>query len=1650
MAPSGKVSAYAKRHSNSIAAPIDNDSDSDFNAGPIEQEEPKKKKRKSGPKTTKSGSSTRRRAIAGSDSDTDEDAQPARKRRKINATKAKARRKGDPSPHNPLREFFKDSDNDDSTDEEVGAAEADVEDHEHMEVDDEDEDDHHREPVKHDAFSKYKRKPTPPSSGPAEAVDDSATEDESDEDAVPVKPKPQEDSATESESETESESDYDGPPLKGSEPRPDFALEPGQKRLGAFVLDEEKRIKVPSAINTYLRPYQREGIQFFYERYKKGMGALLGDDMGLGKTIQIISFLSAIMGKTGTKVDRKRRRKHVLALQDGREWKKNRTLPPANATWPTCLIIAPTSVTGNWDRELEKWGYFEAELYMGPNRADVLKEFKMGKLDILITTHDTARLDIQLLDDLPFSCIIVDEVHNVKNERSQTTMAYHQFECQIRIGLTGTAIQNNYTELHTILDWTNPGKLGTIKEWKHYVSKPLTCGQSTTATEMEKYRGERVAKILNEKVLPLYFLRRTKALIADQMPKKIDQVVFCPLAPKQIAVYRKILAHSEVEAVLRRAEDCECGSQKQRSKCCFPYHKGTIFRFLSILLKLSNHLGLILPGTNDTHEQLERNRESAAMAFPNGDAPSFEMAIMDPKLCGKWQVLMSLLTAWKKHKAEKNKVLIFTKSVKLLEMMKFQLEFESINFLVLEGSVKAKDRMPLVDRFQTEDDIFVFLISTMAGGTGLNLTVANKVVIFDPNWNPAHDLQAMDRQALSPCCNTTTDPLSSAFRMGQQRDVHVYRLLGAGCVEELIYARQLYKQQQMEIGYKASIQTRYFEGVQGDKSKQGELFGLDNIFRLDEKRMTQQAIENAHIAELDWKLNNRDTSKSKSKQAQAFESMAKGDELGGLGDLLFSDELPTTKSTAERAAEAAMAGMYKHHNPDLLQPSKVEEQKAKERNARMRSTKRRNTTKNSGPAEVWPPIRTHIKKPAVKPIVLKDHIRAMVDLGIISNAGQLASFAAGFNKWTPEQQDETAKMIRDWKPDSSDEEEDDSSVGIAEPEEVIRILKKNRLYIFLFPQPANLFERRVLYLKIDIGVFVFCSTPPPRSLEARAMPPRQPTALLALALLILPALAAPSSNNDQFKAIAAQVVKPPAPPICCLVPSASSEPSDDILLSFEEWKEKERKRVDKWAAEKSVSGDGEATGSGSESETMEQTQEVPPSSPVVSETPLVARTAPEDDAEPPHFRVPITDRFNYASLDCSARVHTSHRTSKSATSILSYKRDKYMLSPCRDKQFVVVELCDDIRIDTVQLANFEFFSGVFKDFTVSVAKTYTTDPEGWTFAGRYTAKNIRVVQSFHPPTTLRDFYRFIRIDFASHYGNEYYCPVSLLRVYGLTHLEEYKWDVWREESQARSKVASVSTAASPPLEVNEPEPAPAPEIRIPLSYAEFIVASAEASAATKGQPNIVHPDTATSLQSPSSLDDELPSMSTSANSDLKDSSSASESSSLSMEPGSPDPPSLTLVVSAAHTSDGTSEAIHIENESGTANTLSGSILASPIETISATTITYIVSDISSSDNDLPAASLSSTASSSPSHPASAPTTNSNSIYRTIMNRLSALEANHTIFAASTNATAICDFNRPGFECIRCGAVIPVTALPLTSADGLVVGILVAWIVLPKV
>ncbi|KAL1753777.1 P-loop containing nucleoside triphosphate hydrolase protein [Schizophyllum commune] len=698
--------------------------------------------------------------------------------------------------------------------------------------------------------------------------------------------------------ESETEDDTDGecyainPKL---EPRPDIPDAP--KPIGPHVLDKVKKIYIPNPVNRFLRPYQRDGVQFMYKCYKEGRGGCLGDDMGLGKTIQVISFLSAIMGKTGTARDRYRRRDYVSELQDRPDWRTN--MPRADAKWPTALIVVPTSTVANWEREVNKWGHFELGVYTSQlnkdERAGMLRDFKLGRLDTMIVSHNMLRTDIDSFDDLAISCVFLDEAHVIKRADAGLTQAVNRFKCMRRFALTGTLIQNSYMEMHPVLDWTNPGALGSRAQWKSTIVKPLVVGQSASATAEQRMKQDEIAEILNKVILPRFFLRRTKFLIKEQLPQKIVQAVFCPLAPIQREVYKRILALPEVQDLIMKEDPCPCGSRIARKKCCHPFQPENLFVYMHHLISCANHVALLLPGPNDTPEQIERYADLNKRVMKDIYADegrryklTYSLAILQRDMCGK-------LDQW--HKEGSNKVLIFTKSLKLMEVLEFHMKRDSYDFRKLDGSVPQKHRQKYIDEFNEQPEVYCFLISTLAGGTGINLTAANKVVIF-----------------------------GSAFRYGQTRDVYVYRLLGGGSLEELVYARQLYKQQQMAIGYDASAQTRYFTGVQGDPQKQGELFGIKNMFTYHEdEQTTKMAIERATIADLDFNLAKGSASGSTAKKGKDGKKLLGKEEaadLRGLGAFMFDELSPKKKQKAPQTAEQRILSeggvTYTHRNDELI------------------------------------------------------------------------------------------------------------------------------------------------------------------------------------------------------------------------------------------------------------------------------------------------------------------------------------------------------------------------------------------------------------------------------------------------------------------------------------------------------------------------------------------------------------------------------------------------------------------------------------------------------------------------------------------------------------------------------------------------------------
>ncbi|KAG8908777.1 hypothetical protein FRB99_003015 [Tulasnella sp. 403] len=781
--------------------------------------------------------------------------------------------------------------------------------------------------------------------------------------------------------ETESESEVEITKLKPIDPatdplhpRPAFKATPEQQLKPALVLDAADHVQVPRSVAMYLRPYQEDGVRFFWERYKEGRGGVLGDDMGLGKTIQVISFLSAIMRKGGNRKDKARRYNWVNEFLDTHNMNQ---LPEANSQWPTGLIVAPKTVVENWARELETWGYFEVCHYSGtpPQRSDVLKSFKMGRYDVLLASHETVRDNIAELESLSLSCIFVDEAHKIKNDKSQTAQAYNRFDCQVRFGLTGTAIQNSYRELWPLLNWSNPGRLGTQKQWNQTIVTPMQEGQSKDATQDERLGFAELARRFVERVLPHFFLRRTKELIKHQLPEKVDKVVFCPLTKTQVDVYERFLATEDVQLMLHKDEPCDCGKGAKRGNCCHVVNKDGVewhkllLKYIDIMIKISNSLLLIYPGPEDSVAQVARNRQLMKVAFPDGRAGTYATALTNRELCGKWEVLCRLLRLWKSEVEKKNKILIFSKSVKLLDFLSMWLGASGFVFRQLDGKVKQEDRFKLIDDFNLDPEVFIFLISTLTGGTGLNLVAANKA-------HPAHDLQAMDR----------------AYRFGQQRDVSVYRLLGAGSLEELVYARQLYKQQQMRIGYNASLQTRLFAGVQGNASRQGELFGLKNILTLRKDLITKEQIEDAHVDNLEWALKNTE--------------VAEAEDMGEASQMreLLLGEVHAKQVKPEDSVDGILSRtgvQYSHVNDHILRDNHIEAKRlAKAQEAKGKAKARPKPKKGAAPTAVWPPKRSHHKALDAASHRLQSRREAILAAG-----HDLATFAEEFSAMTPDEQD---------------------------------------------------------------------------------------------------------------------------------------------------------------------------------------------------------------------------------------------------------------------------------------------------------------------------------------------------------------------------------------------------------------------------------------------------------------------------------------------------------------------------------------------------------------------------------------------------------------------------------------------------------------------
>ena len=458
-------------------------------------------------------------------------------------------------------------------------------------------------------------------------------------------------------------------------------------------------LPTPKHFQGELRPYQVRGASWlaFLERW--GLGACLADDMGLGKTIQLIAML--------------------LHLQEQDSLES-----------PT-LLVCPTSVLGNWEREVKRFApTLKVLVHHGDKRSQgkAFAKSVAGK-QIVLTSYSLVPRDLKDLQTVSWQGIVLDEAQNIKNADSKQSQAVRQLEASFRIALTGTPVENRLAELWSILDFLNPGYLG-----------PKNFFQRRFAVPIERYGDTASLKTLRSLVQP-FILRRLKSdrSIIQDLPDKQEMTVFCGLSSQQAELYQGLVERSLVEI--------ESADGIQR--------KGMILALLVRLKQLCNHPILF------------KRSEQVAEAQ---DGKKAVVQIQDALLSGKLQRLEAML---EEVLAEGDRSLIFTQFAEWGKLLQAYLQQRfGREVLFLYGGSSKKQREEMVDRFQNDPQApRIFILSLKAGGVGLNLTRANHVFHFDRWWNPAVENQATDR----------------VFRIGQTRNVQVHKFVCTGTLEERIH-----------------------------------------------------------------------------------------------------------------------------------------------------------------------------------------------------------------------------------------------------------------------------------------------------------------------------------------------------------------------------------------------------------------------------------------------------------------------------------------------------------------------------------------------------------------------------------------------------------------------------------------------------------------------------------------------------------------------------------------------------------------------------------------------------------------------------------------------------------------------------------------------
>ncbi|KAL8715056.1 MAG: hypothetical protein Q9220_001013 [cf. Caloplaca sp. 1 TL-2023] len=494
--------------------------------------------------------------------------------------------------------------------------------------------------------------------------------------------------------------------------------------------------RIPGDIHPSLFNYQKTGVQWLWELYTQQVGGIVGDEMGLGKTIQIIAFLA------------------------GLHYSKKLTRP--------IIVVAPATVMKQWVNEFHTW--------WPPFRVSILHTSGSGMIDlgrelqcendllsqvpsarrkpvtknqraarsivdrvvseghVLVTTYTGLQTYAELLIPVDWEYAVLDEGHKIRNPNAAITIYCKEVRTANRIILSGTPMQNNLVELWSLFDFVFPMRLGTLVNFRNQFEIPIKQGGYANASNLQVQTAMRCAETLKDTISP-YLMQRFKIDVASDLPKKTEQVLFCKLTRPQREAYEAFLASDDLKSIING--------------------KRQVLYGIDILRKICNH-----PDLQD-HRNLSKK-----VGYHYGTGTK----------SGKMQVVKALLELWKD---QGHKTLLFAQHRIMLDILeKFIRSLSGFNLRRMDGNTPIHARQSSVDEFNGNPDAHVFLLTTKVGGLGINLTGANRVIIYDPDWNPSTDVQARER----------------AWRLGQKREVMIYRLMTAGTIEEKIYHRQLFKQ----------------------------------------------------------------------------------------------------------------------------------------------------------------------------------------------------------------------------------------------------------------------------------------------------------------------------------------------------------------------------------------------------------------------------------------------------------------------------------------------------------------------------------------------------------------------------------------------------------------------------------------------------------------------------------------------------------------------------------------------------------------------------------------------------------------------------------------------------------------------------------------